>query len=81
MNTLLILQHIHDHFYKVYYENGVYIGDFVVGDDGYFDYWPELHNGAISSWHLFDLHQNLEALNKEWDNFVQSELTEIHNKT
>ena len=61
-------------WYKVYYENGIYIGDFMIGDDGYYYYWPEHHDGCLDSYHLFDIHQNLEALNKEWNEIVQKEL-------
>lgn len=79
MNTNLVLCYINECVYKVYYENEVYIGDFVVGDDGYYAYWPEHHGGCLDSWHLFDIHQNLEELNKEWNDKINNDIASLHN--
>lgn len=73
MNTSLVLNYKSQGLIYVYHEAGKYIGDFVCGDDGYFDWWPDSHEGSLSGANLYDLYQNLEALNKEWDSIVQND--------
>lgn len=72
MNTELVLHYKSAGWYEVYYINGKYIADFICGDDGYWVYWS-VGTGALSEGNLFDLYQNLQALNKEWDDIVQND--------
>lgn len=74
MNTSLVLHCISPGLIQVYHEAGKYVGDFVCGDDGYFDWWPIPGlTGSLSGYNLYDMYQNLEALNKEWDDIVQND--------
>lgn len=78
MNTNLVLQYIDDFNYKVWYDNGHYEGEFSTIEDGYYYWWPDITNtGCLSEENLFDLAQNLRALNNEWNNIIQND-TKIH---
>ena len=49
-------------------------GDFVMGDDGYYVFWPTVRNiGALSTVDLRILANELDNLNREWDIIVQSD--------
>lgn len=41
--------------------------DFISGDDGYIVYWPAMRHGALGSWGLRVIAQELDQRNKEWD--------------
>lgn len=58
---------------KVYYNNGVYLGDFVLNDDGYWVYFPERHNGYWDEYLLFLLYTKLQEMNEPWDQQLQKE--------
>ena len=45
-------------------------GCFVVGDDGYYVFFPT-HGGGISEWMLRAIADELESLNKDWDAALQ----------
>lgn len=81
MNTNLILHCYGVNSYKVYYENGVYIGDFLVGDDGFYYWWPEFKSGCLDEGFLLDVYNNLKELNKEWDAQIQQYFTEIYKES
>lgn len=55
--------------HAVHYCNGVYMGDFIVGDDGYFYWWPKhpSNGGCIDAWVLRELADRLDDLNETWD--------------
>ena len=55
-----------DGFFKVFYENGVYIGDFVAGDDGFYNYWPELNGGYWSAEVMRTIANMLDEMNAPW---------------
>lgn len=70
---------------KVYYHSnspaplpptqGAYLGDFVVGDDGYAMYFPDKENGGgFDSYILRLLAEALDEKNAPWDEIVQREL-------
>ena len=59
--------------FKVYYENGVYVGDIVIGDDGYFAYWPEMRPGFVTAVFLRAVADKLDELNGKWDKIVRSD--------
>jgi len=49
-------------------------GDFVQGDDGYVVYWPNREfTGALAAHHLRWLADELDELNKAWDEIVQND--------
>jgi len=56
--------------YKVCYSNGVYLGDCLQKEDGFYDFWPDLNKeGCHWPEHLLrDLADLLYSLNKEWEN-------------
>lgn len=58
--------------YKVSYYNGVYLGEFVTGDDGYLVYFPsKRNNGFWSSSAIRAIADKLDELNKPWDDVIQ----------
>lgn len=52
--------------------NGVKIGEFLMKEDGYFDYWPEKRDGYIPSYMLRTLADELDKLNENWDKSIQA---------
>lgn len=49
-------------------------GDFVMGDDGYYVYWPDdgpSGRGALGPHHLRWLADELDKMNAPWDSVVQ----------
>ncbi len=50
-------------------------GDFVCGDDGDYVVWPDGKDGAMSPHHLRWIADELDRLNKEWDDIVQKEFS------
>lgn len=59
----------------VNYTNDVLMGEMIVGDDGYYAWWPERGDGYIDSWILRELADKLDDLNKEWNDQVQNDTT------
>jgi hypothetical protein len=50
------------------------MGDLIVGDDGYYAWWPTTNiSGYIDSWVLRELADKLDELNKKWDDIVQND--------
>ena len=62
--------------YKVFAHSGVYIGDFLMKEDGYFDFWPELKGGFWPSYMLRSLSDKLDELNKDWDKDIKKYFSE-----
>lgn len=60
--------------FEVAYNNGVMVGRFELGDDGYFTYWPLLRPGCWPSEFMREIADTLDDLNKEWDAQVQNDL-------
>lgn len=60
---------------RLYYGNGVYMGDVLAGVDGYYVFWPELRGGYWSEGMLLEIVNHLKALNAEWDAQVQKDLS------
>lgn len=60
--------------YNVIHENGVYMGTFEAGDDGYYVFWPTFRQGYWPAYMLTALGNALDELNKDWDEKVQREL-------
>jgi len=60
--------------FKVYWENGVYVGDFIIGDDGYLAYWMEgTRKGYVTSYFLRAVADKLDELNERWDKIIKSD--------
>lgn len=61
----------------VHYPNNVFMGDMIIGDDGYYAWWPneDLRAGYIPSWVLRELADKLDELNKDWDEQLKNDPT------
>lgn len=60
--------------YKAHAENGVCIGDFLMSEDGYYNWWPvPERDGYIPSYMLRAIADELDKLNKDWDEQVQND--------
>jgi len=69
----IIYQKIDAYKYSILTNNGKLIGELLMDVDGYFYFWPEDNNGAWSSYHLREVANKLDELNKEWDKQVEKE--------
>lgn len=59
---------------KLYYGNGVYLGDVICDVDGYYKFWPETRGGGYWDEHMLRLIcLHLTEKNKEWDKQVQND--------
>lgn len=56
---------------KVFYRNGVLLGDIEVGEDGYYVYWPILKAGYWTAEPMREIADYLDEMNKDWDKQVQ----------
>jgi hypothetical protein len=50
------------------------VGDLIMDVDGHFYFWPEDNNGAWSSYHLRELADKMDEINKQWDEQVEKQL-------
>jgi hypothetical protein len=61
-----------DGYYCVHYAgNGVYMGDILAGDDGYYYWWPNKKDGCLDQTVLQSIATCLGSLNREWDRQIQ----------
>ncbi len=59
---------------KLYYENGVYLGDVIADVDGYYKFWPDCKGGGYWDEHILRLIcLHLEGMNKEWDEQIKND--------
>jgi len=69
----LTLEEITKTHLKVFWgENGKYIGDFIVDDDGFFYFWPLKDNwwGCWASYILREIADKLDELNQPWSDQI-----------
>lgn len=60
---------------KVYYENGVALGELAMGVDGYYVFFPEKRGGYWDAPVLLALSELLTEMNAAWDAQVQKALS------
>ena len=61
---------------KVYSPNSTHIGDILIVEDGYYEFWPELNRGGYwPSWVLRDIADKVDMLNEPWDKIVSTDNT------
>ena len=63
--------------YKVYYHNGCLVGEFLISEDGYYNWWPTDRPGYLTSNNLKEIAKELDELNREWDADVRQKLKEL----
>lgn len=71
--------------YRVEYENGVYLGDILAKEDGFYDFWPDLKGGYWPAYLLHVIADKLDELNKPWEDniavYFDNETKTTANKT
>lgn len=55
--------------------------DIIVGDDGYYIFWPTSGAGAFEAWNLRLVADILDELNKPWDNQINEYFNEQSNSS
>jgi len=50
------------------------VGSLVMDVDGYFYFWPVDNNGAWSSYHLKEVANKLDEINKQWNEQLEKDL-------
>lgn len=71
METSLSLEKVSPTEYNVIYKNGIQIGEFLMKEDGYFDFWPKLGGGYWPSYLLRELADQLDVINKPWEDDIR----------
>lgn len=72
-NKLITIRKVDTGIYTVYAPNEVYMGEFIMKEDGYYDFWPEPKAGYWPSYMLRTLADLLDKLNEEWDKIIQED--------
>ncbi len=79
MSSLIKIEKVSEGNFKVYAENGVYLGDFLMKEDGFYDWWPHPDTGKRgfwSAWMLRCMADELDVLNapyqKEIDEYMRT---------
>lgn len=62
---------------KAYYDNGVYIGDVLAWDDGFYVWFPDDKKGYLNEGFLLNMYELLHKLNEPMD----KELEDFFSKT
>ena len=59
----------HNGKYNILYENGVYLGDIIQKEDGFYDWWPPFpsNGGCWSSYVLREIADKIDELNKPYE--------------
>lgn len=57
---------------KTFYDNGVYVGEVLVDNDGFYKWFPKLAEGYLDEGFLFDMAMFLQELNAPWAAEVDS---------
>ena len=58
--------------YKVYAYNDVCIGDFLMSEDGFYNWWPvKERDGYFPSYILYALAEHLTLLNANWEQQIE----------
>jgi len=73
---MIYLEYVTDGIYTVYFNKKKVIGSFVMQDDGYFGYYPNEISGYWSSHALRLVANELDELNKEWNEYIEKNLTD-----
>lgn len=59
---------------KLYFENGVYLGEVIADVDGYYKFWPETRGGGYWDEYLLrSVADHLKELNAAWDEQIQND--------
>ncbi len=59
--------------FDIVYYNGVNLGTFEYGADGYLYYWPLLKSGCWASQPMREIANLLDSLNDKWDKEVNKQ--------
>lgn len=67
-----VLQESQEKWWKLYFYNGVYMGDVIMNDDGYYVFFPESkeRHGYWTQGDFQSLYTYLYLKNKDWDESV-----------
>ena len=71
---MIHLEYIADGVYIVYFNKNKKIGSFIIQDDGYYGYYPNELSGYWSSYALRLVADELDQINKEWDEQVKKDI-------
>lgn len=61
---------------KLYWENGVYLGDVLQKEDGFYDFWPDrdVHRGGYWPAHMLRaIADKLDEMNKPWQDIIDND--------
>jgi len=74
LSTLLYATKREEGGYNLIFYNGVYMGEVLKDDDGFYKYWPVQRAGYWDSPPLRAIADLLDHLNAEWDAQIQRNL-------
>lgn len=61
--------------WEVHYKNGVWLGDLLMKEDGFFDWWlPEPNRGGCWPSHILrSIADKLDEINKDWEEQIKND--------
>ena len=72
---LLEIERINTCVYKVYFENGVYMGDILCKEDGFYDWWSVWKAGIgsyLDAFFLRNMADLLDEMNAPWQRNIDA---------
>lgn len=54
--------------------NGVKAGEILMGDDGFYQFWPELRGGYWPSYAMREIADKVDSMNEAWEKKLEEEL-------
>ena len=67
MSKLLYTEKVSDYRYNLFYCNGVQVGEILMKEDGFFDWWPEQRGGYLPSHFLRAVAEILDEMNAPYE--------------
>lgn len=74
--SVISLEKVDHAGYKIFFKNGVFLGDLLIKEDGFYGFWPELRGGYWDSYVLREIADTLDELNAPWQKEIEKYFAE-----
>lgn len=63
---------------KLFYKNGVQLGEILMKEDGFYDFWPNLNGGHWPAHLLHAIAKKLDEMNAPWEKEIEAHFAGEH---